>query len=88
MCKGNYFTLFCKSYLVLFLTFIMTFRFSAAPPHIGTVLRIFEVAFVRALTQILTVVQQIYLLPTHPKILKTDIGLTYIIRIPGGSCTN
>ena len=53
MCKMNYFSLFCKSYLVLFLTFIMAFRFYAAPPQIqgffGAVLAIFGVAFVRAL---------------------------------------
>jgi len=36
MCKINYFSLFCKSYkLVLFLTFIIAFRFhAAAPPQI------------------------------------------------------
>jgi len=32
--KMNYFSLFCKSYLVLFLTFIMALRLCAAPPHI------------------------------------------------------
>ena len=53
--KINYFSLFCKSYLVLFLTFIMVLRFYAAPPHIqgffGTVLKIFIVAFVRAVAR-------------------------------------
>jgi len=31
MCKMNYISLFCKSYLVLFLTFITALRFYAAP---------------------------------------------------------
>jgi len=31
MCKMNYVNLFCKLYLVLFLTFILELRFYAAP---------------------------------------------------------
>jgi len=34
MCKMNYFSLFCKSYLVLFSTFIMALRFYAAATQI------------------------------------------------------
>jgi len=33
MCKMNYFSLFCKSYLVLILTLIMALRYYAAPPQ-------------------------------------------------------
>jgi len=31
MCKIKFFSLFCKSYLVLFLTFIIALRFYVAP---------------------------------------------------------
>jgi len=61
MWKMNHFSLFCKSYLVLFLTLLMAPRFYAAPPtdlvtfyvkqgFFGTVLGIFGVAFMRALS--------------------------------------
>jgi len=55
-CKIKYFSSFYKSYLVLFLTFIMALLFYAAPSQdlgiFGTVLGIFVVAFVRALVTI------------------------------------
>ena len=53
MCEMNYFSLFCKSYLVLFLTFIIgtpILCFTTTDLGMfGTVLGIFGVAFVRAL---------------------------------------
>jgi len=53
MFEMNYFSFFFKSDLVLFLIFIMALRFYAAPlqiyGHVGAVLGIFGVAFVRAL---------------------------------------
>jgi len=49
MFEMHYFSLFFKSYLVLFLTFIMALRFYAGPLQIlgffGTVLEIFWIAF-------------------------------------------
>jgi len=47
MCKINSFSLFCKSYLVLFLTFIMALRFYAAATQMEGFFDGF--AFVRAL---------------------------------------
>jgi len=56
MCEINYFSLFCKSYLVLFLTFIIRTPILCSTTTdlrilgiFGTVLRIFGVVFVRAL---------------------------------------